>query len=414
MPEGEEMERGMKPVINLEKEYGLVLEGGGARGAYQIGVWKALKEAGVKIRGVAGTSVGGLNGAMICMDNLEKAIDVWENLTYSQIMDIDDEVAANLIKGARLTKDSVKDWFSALRGFLKNRGMDVTPLKQLIADLIEPKAIKESPMEYFVTTFNVDEMRPEKINMKEVDESFLEDYLLATAYMAPVFKVEKLHGIRYVDGGATDNVPVDVLVDEGYKDLIVVRIYGVGMTKRVEIPEDVSILEIAPRTDLGSILEFDGERSRRNIVKGYLDGLRAVYGLDGLLYYIDEEYPERYYLNRLLNISDETKTEILGMYRPDVSKCMWARKFTEQIFPAIASELKLDDEWTYQDLFLGMLEAAAKMCRVPRNRVYTVDELLKAVGERCGGAQDLDRDLDFVKIILSIIQEDDEHELERT
>ena len=58
----------MKPVIDLTKEYGLVLEGGGAKGAYQIGAWKAMREAGVKIKGIAGTSVGALNGALICMD----------------------------------------------------------------------------------------------------------------------------------------------------------------------------------------------------------------------------------------------------------------------------------------------------------------------------------------------------------
>ena len=55
----------MEPRLDLTKEYGLVLEGGGAKGAYQIGAWKALKEAGVKIKGVSGTSVGALNGALI-------------------------------------------------------------------------------------------------------------------------------------------------------------------------------------------------------------------------------------------------------------------------------------------------------------------------------------------------------------
>ena len=63
----------MRPLLDLTKEYGLVLDGGGARGAYQIGAWKALKEAGIKIAAVAGTSVGALNGALICMDDLEKA-----------------------------------------------------------------------------------------------------------------------------------------------------------------------------------------------------------------------------------------------------------------------------------------------------------------------------------------------------
>lgn len=57
----------MKPVIDLEKTYGIVFDGGGARGAYQIGAWKAMREAGVKISAVAGTSVGALNGALVCM-----------------------------------------------------------------------------------------------------------------------------------------------------------------------------------------------------------------------------------------------------------------------------------------------------------------------------------------------------------
>ena len=62
----------MKPIIDLNKEYGLVFDGGGARGAYQIGAWRALSEAGVKISAVAGTSVGALNGALVCMGDLGK------------------------------------------------------------------------------------------------------------------------------------------------------------------------------------------------------------------------------------------------------------------------------------------------------------------------------------------------------
>ena len=67
----------MRFQLDLTKEYGIVLEGGGARGSYQIGAWKALREAGIKIRGIAGASVGALNGALICMDDLEKAEEIW-------------------------------------------------------------------------------------------------------------------------------------------------------------------------------------------------------------------------------------------------------------------------------------------------------------------------------------------------
>ena len=80
----------MKPVIDLTKEYGIVLEGGGAKGAYQIGAWKALVEAGVKINAVAGTSVGALNGALICMRDVDKAEKIWRDIKYSNVMDVND------------------------------------------------------------------------------------------------------------------------------------------------------------------------------------------------------------------------------------------------------------------------------------------------------------------------------------
>ena len=80
----------MELQIDASKEYGIVLEGGGARGAYQVGAWKALKEAGISIKGISGASVGALNGALMCMDDLEKAEYIWENITYSKVMDVED------------------------------------------------------------------------------------------------------------------------------------------------------------------------------------------------------------------------------------------------------------------------------------------------------------------------------------
>jgi len=57
--------------VENQKRLGLVLEGGGARGAYQAGVLKALFEAGYKFDGVAGTSVGALNGVMVAQNRFE-------------------------------------------------------------------------------------------------------------------------------------------------------------------------------------------------------------------------------------------------------------------------------------------------------------------------------------------------------
>ena len=103
--------------------------------------------------------------------------------------------------------------------------------------------------------------------------------LLASAYL-PGFKREKIGGKYYTDGCRTNNVPVDVLIDRGYKDIIVIRIYGVGVDteKHLRVPEDVRLYHIAPQVSLGGILEFDGRKARRNLALGYADARRLLYG----------------------------------------------------------------------------------------------------------------------------------------
>ena len=81
----------MKLWLDTSKTYAIALEGGGAKGAYEVGVWRALDEADVRFDAVAGTSVGALNGAMMVMGELEQALRLWENIRFSQVFDADDE-----------------------------------------------------------------------------------------------------------------------------------------------------------------------------------------------------------------------------------------------------------------------------------------------------------------------------------
>ena len=70
----------MELQIDPNLSYALALEGGGAKGAWQIGAWRALREAGIRVTAVAGSSVGALNGALITMGDLEKAEEIWRNI----------------------------------------------------------------------------------------------------------------------------------------------------------------------------------------------------------------------------------------------------------------------------------------------------------------------------------------------
>lgn len=386
----------MEPVIDLSKEYGLVLEGGGAKGAYQIGAWKALKEAGVKIRGVAGTSVGALNGALICMDDLEQAEKLWRTIAYSKVMDVDDELMGRLFDKEKLKPELLRSTLKDIFKVLGEGGADIAPLRKLIEENIDEERIRKSPMEFYSCTYSVTDHREMDVDMKAVPEGQMQDMLLASSYL-PVFKNEKLHGKTYMDGGVTNVLPVNTLLDRGYENLILIRIFGVGHEKKITIPDDATVLEIAPRGSLGSILQFDGAKSRRNMRMGYYDALRMLYGLEGKIYYIEQNQEECYYLKQLIGIQEEVLTFLLHAHKLEPKAGL--RGYMEVILPLIAAELKLGNDWNYKTLYLSMLEASARLFRIGKYRVYAVDELLAAVAKKAKNTE-LSEVPAFVRIIL--------------
>ena len=342
----------MKPLLDLSKEYGLVLAGGGARGAYQIGAWKALKEAGVKIKAVAGTSVGALNGALICMDDIEQAEKIWHEMTFSKVMDIDDELMERLFHG----EGKFREVFSELKATIKNGGVDITPLRKLIHELIDEEKIRKSEIEFFLVTFSLTDFKKLDLSKEDIPEGMLEELLLASAYLFG-FKNEKLHGKRYLDGSVVNNVPIDSLVNRGYSDIIVIRIMGFGREPKVEIPEEGSLYEIEPRVSLGNTIEFEGKRSQQNMKIGYFDAKRMLYGLEGFIYYIEQTYDEAWYAKRLHQLSERERGGLI-------------------------LRLKLSRDCTAKELYLAMLEASAKQLRVPKYHIYTEEELYHITKER--------------------------------
>ena len=343
----------MRPLLDLTKEYGLVLDGGGARGAYQIGAWKALKEAGVKISAVAGTSVGALNGALICMDDLEKAEKIWSEMEFSRVMSVDDDWMRQFFQG----EQKLGDILAELGRVFRDGGVDAAPLRKLIHENVDEEKIRGCGKEFFIVTFSLTDMKELELSVSDIPEGRLEDFLLASAYLVG-FKNEPMEdGKRYIDGGIFNNVPADVLVEKGYTDLIEIRIYGPGREPRVNLPEDGEMYQIGPRVKLGSIIEFDRERSRQNMKIGYYDAKRMLYGLEGIIYYIEQEHLDAWYERRMRDLTELEKR-------------------------ALAIVLKLPVSGTDKELYMGMLEAAAKFLRIPKYRIYKVDELRETVMER--------------------------------
>lgn len=354
--------------------YGLVLEGGGAKGSYHIGAYKAILEEGLEIGAVAGTSIGALNGAMIVQGDFEKCYDLWEDVKYSMIIDSNDEEISRLL-GLKLDKEDLNLVVDKFKSFITNRGFDITPFKELLNDYIDEERVRNSNIDFGLVTVNLTNFKPIEIFIDDIPEGELKHFLLASAYL-PVFKKEKIGGIRYLDGAFYDNLPFKLLKSKGYKDLILVRTHARGLTRRIS-SYDLNAIVISPSDDIGSSYSIDSNKAKSNIQLGYFDGLKAIRGLKGFKYYIDSEKDEDYFLESMLRISNDQIKRIRAQLKtprlPD------RRVFFEYIIPKLGSSMGLQKDFSYEDLIIKLLEKRAEASQIERFKIYKFDELLDLV-----------------------------------
>lgn len=355
----------MELKIGNSKTYAIALEGGGAKGGYEIGVWQALDEAGIKYNAVSGTSVGALNGGLMAMRDLPRAIDAWNNMKLGKVIELDEEQEENLSRAFNgdIGLDDVQRLIPEALEIIKNRGLDVAPLRAWVREVVDAKAIKESDVELYIATVSITDRKALEVKVNDLPEDQICDMLLASAYH-PTFKLEKLGGKFYTDGGFVDTLPLHALVTNGYKDIIAVRIPGIGHNRRFKMPDDVNVTYIATNADLGGVLNFDAEQSRRDMAIGYLDAKRVLYGLYGEHYYIERSMTDREALNMLLD-SLETGVNL--------------RQFCERDLPRVARHL--DAEGDYYELLIAVLEDAAAKQDIDNMRIYKDTELVAKLEE---------------------------------
>ena len=351
----------MKLKLDNSKTYAIALEGGGAKGAYEVGVWQALEEAGIKYNAVSGTSVGALNGAMMVMRDLEGAVRAWKDIRLSDVIDLEGDQEENLHKvlNGEVDLRDIQELIPQALDIIRNRGLDVAPLRAWVHEVADEKKIKESDVEFFVSTVSLTDKKGLEVKVNDLPEDEICDMLLASAYH-PSFRLEKLGGKYYADGGFVDTLPLHVLVENGYKDIIAVRIPGHGIERRFRIPEDVNITLISTNSDLGGVLNFDAEQSRRDMLIGYLDAKRVLYGLYGEKYYIERTMSDREALRQLIDRADEGAN---------------LRRLCERELPRVARRLNVSGG-DYYELFIAVLELEAETLGIENKRILKDTELL--------------------------------------
>lgn len=322
-------------------KYGLVLAGGGARGAYQIGVMKALKELNIEISAVCGTSIGAINGAMFVQGGFETAGKMWHRIRLKDIVKLPGDLGDNLL--------SISNLPELIKG-MHSGGFDVSPLEKLLKRLIDEDKLRSSPMDFGLISISLTNHKTVRIFKEDIPRGKIYEYLIAGASL-PVFKAKEIDGEKFIDGGAVDNMPMDMLIDRGVTDIIAVDVHGIGV-KRDICSAGINVIEIScSKPEIGT-MEFKKDGIEKSINTGYYDSMKVFGRYSGSKFFFDTaEYTalKKIYGSKLLS-GIEQAADIFGldnlrMYRFDefvkktlalYRKC--AKKYDGAALAAIHSE----------------------------------------------------------------------------
>jgi NTE family protein len=303
-------------------KYAITLAGGGSKGIYEIGAWKALKELGIEYEAVTGTSIGAINGAFMVQGDLMKAYDMWHNIRMDQCIRLPENV--------ELTSDNLLD--RQYKGMLikevvAHGGIDQSPLLDLLAQYIDLDAVYESAVDFGLCTYSLKNRSSRKVWRSDIPRDQFFRYLLASAAL-PGLRSVKLDDHIYLDGGFGDNLPFDMLRRRGLRNIIAIDLRPVK--NRPITTDRIRITHICNSMDLGGTLDLSPSILTRNFELGYLDTQKTFGLLDGLHYY----------------------------------------------FPSADYQYLLSD---YEDGIVSGLEQAALLYDMQRDRVYTASEFLRSL-----------------------------------
>lgn len=254
--------------------YGVAFAGGGARGAYEIGVWKALMEMDIKVGAICGTSIGSINGAMFAQGDFDIAEEVWRNISISDVVDTSPFADEKLL--------SIKNIGAIIDEIRKNKGISLDPLEELLRKIINEDKLMLSPIEFGLVTYSMSDNVLHELYRSDIPRGKLVDYLMASCRL-PGTKARVIDNKVFLDGGVLDNMPVTMLERKGYRDIIAVDVGGVGIVKPASAC-GVNVINIRCRTPFVNILDFEKKNIIATIDCGYFDAKRAFGKLSGDIY----------------------------------------------------------------------------------------------------------------------------------
>ena len=263
---------------------GLTFSGGGGKGAYEIGVWKALKEFGIveHIKAVSGTSVGALNAALFVGSDFEQGEKVWNTISKDTILSANslgltpDKIAAFL---ASISIPAGPVLLAAIRMYAFMGVFSQSGLEKIIKENLNPDQIANSDIPIFVCAYSLKSRKSEYIALNHQNPEDIVQYLLASSAMPIIWDPVVVKGAHYVDGGIPfvgDNIPVAPVVSEGCDMVIsVILDQGSEFGKKEQQFNNTKFWKIVPKDSQGGFvdgtLDFDPAHAKIRITQGYED-----------------------------------------------------------------------------------------------------------------------------------------------
>ncbi|MBP5754193.1 MAG: patatin-like phospholipase family protein [Treponema sp.] len=205
------------------QNYALVLSGGGGKGSYEVGVWKALNEYGIaqKVTVISGTSVGGLNGGLFAVAPMYRIEDIWLNEVPLELNQDGEAISQkglmNIMKRISFysfNEQTIPDVYvtcSRSWGEILDFGVQIA------------KTATKSVFDYAYRF---------RLNDEDMEEEIRNKMLATSAYPVLTDPVRLSDGKLYCDGGAADNTPVEPVIQ--YKPDIIIVVHLSAWTPKLQ------------------------------------------------------------------------------------------------------------------------------------------------------------------------------------
>lgn len=360
------------------EKYSLVLEGGGAKGAYQVGAIKALKKKGIEFDTIIGTSIGAINAAFIAQGDINKLEELWQTLSFQDLMDINNKLIES-ITNMKFSSDILNEIARKFFNAFKEKGIDTTSIRSLLEKYIDEEKLRNSNIRFGLVTYCLSNMKPQKLFIEDIPQGKVVDYLMATSNL-PVFKRQIIDNKSFLDGGAYDNCSVEMLYEAGYKNIIAIKLFKrrkrIRNYYKLSKKQDLNLKIIVPSEELPFILNFETKTLNKILKYGYIDTIKQIDKLDGYKYAI-------------YNIDEERLKNIKELFTPSfslnfVKLCKTSYKIGDNIID-VALNRALNklcravcgvNTKSFKKQIVSIIEYIAEQGNVSKNKIYTFDDLI--------------------------------------